>query len=134
MESQAASLRIFEVYQIHTTHTQRVTLFFFFLLNKISYLLSHQFTSLYGIRTYTRNSILEMHTDTSHTHAASAIINVAQEVDSDWPLEIYDHDRVMHEVMMQVTRSFFFFFLISFLILSYLFQPGEFILYEVIFH
>jgi hypothetical protein len=43
-----------------------------------------------------------MHTDTAHTHAVSAITNVAQDVDEDWPLEIYDHDGVLHEIIMQV--------------------------------
>lgn len=67
-------------------------------------------TALYGIRRYTEGSVLEMHTDTAHTHAVSAIINVKQEeIEKDWPLEIYDHNNVLHEVVM---------------------EPGDMVLYE----
>jgi len=60
-----------------------------------------KYSSLYGIRTYTRKGILEMHTDTAHTHAVSAIVNVDQDVEKDWPLEIYDHDGNLHQVIMK---------------------------------
>ncbi len=38
-----------------------------------------------------------MHVDTARTHAVSAIINVDQEVDEDWPLLILDHDYNEHK-------------------------------------
>jgi prolyl 4-hydroxylase len=67
-------------------------------------------TSVYGIRIYHRNSILTPHVDRLPL-VSSAIINVAQDVDDDedWPLEVYDHDGVAHNVTM---------------------QPGDMVLYE----
>jgi hypothetical protein len=52
-------------------------------------------------RKYTNGSVLRMHVDTVNTHVVSAIINVDQEVDEDWPLIILDHDDKEHAVMMQ---------------------------------
>ena len=66
-------------------------------------------TYCFGIRTYLNNSRLYMHVDRIKTHAVSAIINVDQDVDKDWPLEILDHDNNVHEVYL---------------------SPGEMILYE----
>lgn len=57
-------------------------------------------TSIYGIRKYTNGSILRMHVDTLSTHVVSAIINVDQEVEKDWPLLILDHDDNEHNVTM----------------------------------
>lgn len=67
-------------------------------------------TSIYGIRTYTNNSILRMHVDTVSTHAVSAIVNVAQDgMEEPWLLEILDHQGAPHNVSM---------------------MPGEMVLYE----
>lgn len=66
-------------------------------------------TSLYGIRKYTRDSELRMHVDTLDTHVISCIVNVAQEVEEDWLLEILDHDGKLHKIAM---------------------QPGDLVLYE----
>ena len=44
-------------------------------------------TSTYGIRRYTNGSTLQAHVDVVATHAVSAILNVGQDVDSDWPLQ-----------------------------------------------
>lgn len=67
-------------------------------------------TSIYGIRRYTRGSVLRMHVDTIVSHVVSAIVNVAQEgVEEDWPLEIKSHDGLYHYVTM---------------------KPGEMLLYE----
>lgn len=67
------------------------------------------FTALYGIRIYHRGSKLKMHVDKVDTHQVSAIVNVGQDVNSEWPLYIYDHDGKLHKVYM---------------------KPGEAILYE----
>ena len=66
-------------------------------------------TSTYGIRRYTNGSTLQAHVDVVATHAVSAILNVGQDVDSDWPLQIMGHDGTAHSVIM---------------------APGEMVLYE----
>ena len=65
-------------------------------------------SSLYGIRVYTSGSILATHVDRDPL-ITSAIINVGQDVDEDWPLEVYDHAGVAHNITM---------------------TPGDMILYE----
>jgi len=65
-------------------------------------------TSLYGIRKYTEGSILNTHVDRLPL-VTSAIINVAQDVDEPWPLEVYGHDGRAYNVTM---------------------EPGDMILYE----
>jgi len=60
-----------------------------------------ELTSIYGIRRYTNGSVLRMHVDTVNTHVVSAIINVEQNVDKEWPLIILDHDDKEHNVLMQ---------------------------------
>ena len=57
-------------------------------------------TSTYGIRRYTNGSTLQAHVDVVATHAVSAILNVGQDVDSDWPLQIMGHDGTAHSVVM----------------------------------
>eukprot|EP00597_Dinobryon_sp_UTEXLB2267_P007086 CAMPEP_0170085228 /NCGR_PEP_ID=MMETSP0019_2-20121128/20163_1 /TAXON_ID=98059 /ORGANISM="Dinobryon sp., Strain UTEXLB2267" /LENGTH=484 /DNA_ID=CAMNT_0010301583 /DNA_START=81 /DNA_END=1532 /DNA_ORIENTATION=- len=58
-------------------------------------------TSIYGIRKYNNGSVLRMHVDTVNTHVVSAIINVDQEVEQDWPLLILDHQDNEHRVVMK---------------------------------
>jgi len=65
-------------------------------------------TGIYGIRVYTSGSILAPHLE-SHPYVASAIINVAQDLDEPWPFELIDHDGVAHNVTL---------------------APGEMVLYE----
>ncbi len=48
-------------------------------------------TVVYGIRRYTRGATLKPHRDRVRTHIISAILNIDQSVDEDWPLEIDDH-------------------------------------------
>lgn len=48
-------------------------------------------TSMYGIREYTANAVLSPHVDRLPL-VSSCIVNVAQDVDEDWPLEIYDRE------------------------------------------
>eukprot|EP00090_Calanus_glacialis_P003227 TRINITY_DN12376_c0_g1_i2.p1 TRINITY_DN12376_c0_g1~~TRINITY_DN12376_c0_g1_i2.p1 ORF type:complete len:301 (+),score=76.62 TRINITY_DN12376_c0_g1_i2:46-948(+) len=42
-------------------------------------------TSIYGIRRYRNRSTLLAHTDKASSHVISVIMNIAQEVDEDWP-------------------------------------------------
>ena len=68
-----------------------------------------ELTAIYGIREYRQGATLKLHVDKIETHHVSAIVNVYQYVNSDWPLHIHDHDGNLHEIYM---------------------QPGEAILYE----
>lgn len=65
-------------------------------------------TSLYGIRVYKDGAILAPHVDRLPL-VSSAIINVAQDLDEPWPLEVYGHDGKATNVTM---------------------EPGDMILYE----
>lgn len=65
-------------------------------------------SSLYGVRVYTEGSVLAPHVDRLPL-VVSAIVNVAQDVDEDWPLEVIAHDGVAHNLTL---------------------EPGEMILYE----
>mmetsp|Transcript_40085 Transcript_40085/g.96790 ORF Transcript_40085/g.96790 Transcript_40085/m.96790 type:complete len:494 (-) Transcript_40085:177-1658(-) len=64
--------------------------------------------SLYGIRIYYEGSVLASHVDRLPL-VSSAIINVAQDVDEPWPLEVVGHDGQARNVTM---------------------EPGEMVLYE----
>jgi prolyl 4-hydroxylase len=64
--------------------------------------------SLYGIRIYEEGAVLSPHVDRLPL-VSSAIINVAQDVDEPWPIEVYGHDGVAHNVTM---------------------EPGDMVLYE----
>jgi prolyl 4-hydroxylase len=64
--------------------------------------------SLYGIRVYKGGSILATHVDRLPL-VSSAIINVDQDVDEPWPLEVYGHDGKATNVTM---------------------MPGDMVLYE----
>jgi len=57
--------------------------------------------SLYGVRTYTEGAILASHVDRLPL-VSSAIINVDQDVDEPWPLEVIGHDGIAHNVTMDV--------------------------------
>jgi len=57
-------------------------------------------TSIYGIRKYTRGAWLLSHLDHLKTHVVSAILNIAQDVEEDWPLQILDHDGNVHELVL----------------------------------
>jgi prolyl 4-hydroxylase len=64
--------------------------------------------SLYGIRVYTEGAILAPHVDRLPL-VSSAIVNVAQDVDEPWPIEVYGHDGKAYNVTM---------------------EPGDMVLYE----
>ncbi len=70
--------------------------------------LSLEPVSLYGIRVYTNGAILAPHVDRLPL-VTSAIINIAQDVQEDWPLEVYGHDGIARNITM---------------------EPGDMILYE----
>lgn len=56
-------------------------------------------TSLYGIRLYHHGAILATHADRLPL-VSSCIINVDQDVNEPWPIEVYDHDGRAHNVTM----------------------------------
>ena len=68
-------------------------------------------TATFGIRNYKRESMLINHVDREDTHIASAVIQVGQDVDEGWPLEVLYPDDVggCDEVYL---------------------QPGQLVLYE----
>lgn len=58
-------------------------------------------TSLYGVRVYTDGAVLAPHVDRNPL-VISAIINVAQNVREDWPLEVIAHDGNAYNITMDV--------------------------------
>jgi prolyl 4-hydroxylase len=58
-------------------------------------------TSLYGVRIYTDGAVLAPHVDRNPL-VISAIINVAQNVREDWPLEVIAHDGNAYNITMEV--------------------------------
>jgi prolyl 4-hydroxylase len=58
-------------------------------------------TYVYGIRSYHHQAVLKMHRDRLDTHIISAIINVSQRVNQDWPLCIEDNAYRSHELLCQ---------------------------------
>ncbi|CAB9517636.1 Ankyrin Repeat [Seminavis robusta] len=67
-------------------------------------------SSVYGIRVYRRHAMLHPHVDRTNL-VISAIINIDQDVQEDWPLELYTHQQ--QGVAVNITL-----------------KPGEMILYE----
>jgi prolyl 4-hydroxylase len=65
-------------------------------------------TAVYGIREYQRSAVLDMHIDRMETHIVSAILNVAQDVATDWPLLIHDHYGRRHKVLMKPGEMLFY--------------------------
>jgi len=59
-------------------------------------------TDMYGMREYTKGARLLTHVDRESTHAASMIVNIAQEnVTKPWTIEVHDHADRLHEVVME---------------------------------
>ncbi|KAL7502996.1 hypothetical protein ACHAXN_000852 [Cyclotella atomus] len=59
-------------------------------------------TDMYGMREYTKGARLVSHVDRESTHAASLIVNIAQEnVTRPWTIEVNDHANRLHEVVME---------------------------------
>ncbi len=65
-------------------------------------------TAVYGIREYQQGATLDMHIDRYQTHIISAIINVDQDVNSDWPLYVYDHYSRLHKVILKPGEIIFY--------------------------
>ena len=61
--------------------------------------------SLYGIRVYYEGSVLAPHVDRLPL-VSSAIINVAQDTDEPWPLEVIGHDGRAENVTMEPGKTF----------------------------
>lgn len=58
-------------------------------------------TAIYGVRVYTRGCVLRDHVDVAETHHISAILNIEQDVEEPWPLEIFDHDGKAHQALLE---------------------------------
>lgn len=65
-------------------------------------------TILYGLRNYKRGTQLDIHKDRSNGHTISAIINVYQDVDEDWPLSIEDNYGKLHELNIKPGEMIFY--------------------------
>jgi len=70
--------------------------------------MKQQMFGVYGVRVYNEGAVLIPHCDTL-PRISSAIVNVAQDVDEAWPLEVYGRDGLAVNITM---------------------EPGEMILYE----
>jgi len=70
--------------------------------------MKQRMSSVYGVRVYNEGAVLSPHCDRMPL-ISSAIVNVAQDVDEDWPIEVYGHDGIAVNVTM---------------------KPGDMVLYE----
>jgi prolyl 4-hydroxylase len=66
------------------------------------------FTCVYGIRRYHRGTTLTPHRDRIETHILSAIVNIEQDVDEEWPLEIEDNYYRSHKVFLEPGEMVFY--------------------------
>ena len=57
-------------------------------------------SSVYGIRVYKEGAMMAPHVDRLPL-ICSAIINVAQDIDEDWPLEVIGHDGIAKNVTLE---------------------------------
>mmetsp|Transcript_38006 Transcript_38006/g.38687 ORF Transcript_38006/g.38687 Transcript_38006/m.38687 type:complete len:547 (+) Transcript_38006:229-1869(+) len=64
-------------------------------------------TSMYGIRVYHRDAMLATHVDRLPL-VTSCIIQVDQEVEEPWPVEVYDHHGKAHNVTMKPGEMVFY--------------------------
>lgn len=61
-----------------------------------------EFVNAYGVRSYVRDSILNVHRDNPRTHVISAIIFVDEYPGKvQWPLDFIDHDKKHHQVTFE---------------------------------
>jgi prolyl 4-hydroxylase len=67
----------------------------------IEYKSNLQHVSTYGIREYTRGSMLGNHYDRKNTHVVSAIIHLEDKSDKPWNLYIEDHNFKPHQITME---------------------------------
>jgi prolyl 4-hydroxylase len=66
------------------------------------------FTCVYGIRRYYRGTVLASHTDRVDTHILSAIVNIEQDVEEEWPLQIEDNYYRSHNVFLKPGEMVFY--------------------------
>ena len=60
----------------------------------------------YGIRRYTRGAALLQHVDKIPSHIISAILQIDQKVDEDWPLTLIDHKGIFLLIAKMILRYF----------------------------
>lgn len=65
-------------------------------------------TYQYGFRNYKRGAILDIHRDTEDSHIIGVIINVAQQVDNGWALNIEDNYDFKHEIYLSPQTMLFY--------------------------
>ena len=65
-------------------------------------------TFVYGIRDYKKGSVLVPHRDREKTHIISAIINIDQDLEKEWPLVIEDHYYRRHQIYLQPGEVIFY--------------------------
>lgn len=62
----------------------------------------------YGIRSYTRDSILHLHRDRIDTHVLSCIIHLEDKSDYPWPLDFVDHNGRHNYVLFEPGQVLFY--------------------------
>ncbi len=67
-----------------------------------------EFSALYGLRVYKRGTSLKVHTDIASTHIISVILNVSQQSNTDWMLELYDHYERQHQLVLMPGEMLFY--------------------------
>ena len=65
-------------------------------------------TYVYGVRTYLDGAILNSHKDRKETHIIGTIINIDQKVRDDWYLEIEDHQKNIHKILLEPGEMIFY--------------------------
>lgn len=66
-------------------------------------------TYQYGIRSYCKNSILDMHTDIQDSHVVSCIVFVAEHPsNTNWPLDFVGHDKKHYQVVFEPGEMLFY--------------------------
>lgn len=67
-----------------------------------------EWTAMYGIRIYQRDSFLKMHVDRYKTHIISIILNVGQDVEEDWPLVLIDNYGRTNKIILSPGEVLFY--------------------------
>ena len=62
----------------------------------------------YGPRKYVTGAYLQPHADRPYTHVISSIVNIDQDVNREWALEIYGYDNKLHNVFLKPGEIFFY--------------------------
>ena len=65
-------------------------------------------TYVYGVRMYLDGAILNSHKDREETHIIGTIINIDQKVRNDWYLEIEDHQKNLHKLLLEPGEMIFY--------------------------